>query len=105
MSAPMPNGTPFSAQLRARPGTLTLGAEGAADGQDELLARRRSGWRTGQDVVHEEHGAGWVWGSGLGRVTVRFEGPRTRPGPVRTLAEDDPRLHPADPPDWRGSPS
>jgi DNA polymerase-4 len=75
------------------------------DGPDELLARRRSGWRTGQDVVHEEHGAGWVWGSGLGRVTVRFEGPRTRPGPVRTLAEDDPRLHPADPPDWRGSPS
>jgi DNA polymerase-4 len=42
-----------------------------------------------------------VWGRGLGRVTVRFEGPRTPPGPVRTLAADDPALEPADPPDWR----
>ncbi|MEU4563357.1 DNA polymerase IV [Actinoplanes sp. NPDC023936] len=58
-------------------------------------------WRPGQDVRHDEHGAGWVWGSGLGRVTVRFEGPRTPPGPVRTFAVDDPRLHPADPPDWK----
>ncbi|MFC7528735.1 DNA polymerase IV [Actinoplanes sp. GCM10030250] len=57
-------------------------------------------WRPGQDVRHDEHGAGWVWGSGLGRVTVRFEGPRTPPGPVRTFATTDPSLHPADPPDW-----
>jgi DNA polymerase-4 len=57
-------------------------------------------WYPGQDVVHPELGAGWVWGSGLNRVTVRFEGPRTAPGPVRTLAADDPALHPADPPDW-----
>lgn len=57
-------------------------------------------WYPGQDVVHPELGAGWVWGSGLNRVTVRFEGPRTTPGPVRTLAADDPDLHPADPPDW-----
>jgi DNA polymerase-4 len=57
-------------------------------------------WRPGQDVRHDEHGTGWVWGSGLGRVSVRFEGPRTPPGPVRTFAVDDPRLHPADPPDW-----
>ncbi|HTJ39989.1 MAG TPA: DNA polymerase IV [Dactylosporangium sp.] len=60
----------------------------------------RPGWRTGADVRHDEHGAGWVWGSGLGRVTIRFEGPTTGPGPVRTFAADDPRLHPADPPDW-----
>jgi DNA polymerase-4 len=60
----------------------------------------RPGWRTGADVRHDEHGAGWVWGSGLGRVTIRFEGPTTGPGPVRTFASDDPRLHPADPPDW-----
>ena len=59
-------------------------------------------WRPGQDVHHDEHGAGWVWGSGLGRVTVRFEGPRTPPGPVRTFAVDDPRLRPAEPPDWTG---
>jgi DNA polymerase-4 len=57
-------------------------------------------WHPGQDVVHPEHGAGWVWGSGLNRVTVRFEGPRTPPGRVRTLAADDPDLQPADPPDW-----
>lgn len=58
-------------------------------------------WRPGADVRHEEYGAGWVWGSGLGRVTVRFEGPLTPPGPVRTFAADDPALAPADPPDWR----
>jgi DNA polymerase-4 len=60
-------------------------------------------WWPGQDVRHEEHGAGWVWGRGLGRVTVRFEGPLTAPGPVRTLAADDPMLVPADPPDWRSA--
>jgi DNA polymerase IV len=58
-------------------------------------------WWPGQDVRHEELGPGWVWGRGLGRVTVRFEGPRTPPGPVRTLAADDPALQPAEPPDWR----
>ncbi|MCZ2821461.1 DNA polymerase IV [Modestobacter sp. VKM Ac-2977] len=57
-------------------------------------------WYPGQDVVHPDLGSGWVWGSGLNRVTVRFEGPRTTPGPVRTLAADDPDLQPADPPDW-----
>ena len=58
-------------------------------------------WWPGQDVRHDELGAGWVWGRGLGRVTVRFEGPLTPPGPVRTLAADDPALSPAEPPDWR----
>ena len=61
-------------------------------------------WWPGQDVRHEVFGAGWVWGRGLGRVTVRFEGPLTAPGPVRTLAADDPALSPADPPDWSPSP-
>ncbi|XVV08576.1 DNA polymerase IV [Actinoplanes sp. CA-131856] len=56
--------------------------------------------RPGQDVHHDDHGPGWVWGSGRGRVTVRFEGPTTPPGPVRTFASDDPALHPAEPPDW-----
>jgi len=55
-------------------------------------------WRPGQDVSHTEHGAGWVWGSGRGLVTVRFEGPLTPPGPVRTFAADDPDLRPGDPP-------
>jgi DNA polymerase IV len=73
-------------------------AEAAADeAPPDPVAR----WWPGQDVRHDELGRGWVWGRGLGRVTVRFEGPRTPPGPVRTLAADDPALHPADPPDWR----
>ena len=62
-------------------------------------------WHPGQDVAHAQMGHGWVWGSGLGRVTVRFEGPRTAPGPVRTYSSDDPELSPADPPDWRPAPA
>ncbi|SOC54475.1 DNA polymerase IV [Ornithinimicrobium cerasi] len=75
----------------------------SGDEGEELLGRRRDGWSTGQDVEHQEHGAGWVWGSGLGRVTVRFEGPLTPPGPVRTFPVDDPLLAPAGPPEWRGA--
>ncbi|WP_275412387.1 DNA polymerase IV [Paractinoplanes abujensis] len=66
-----------------------------------LEPRKGADWRPGQDVWHEQHGAGWVWGSGRGRVTVRFEGPNTPPGPVRDFAADDPELRAADPPDWR----
>lgn len=57
-------------------------------------------WRPGQDVSHEEYGAGWVWGSGRGVVTIRFEGPRTAPGRVRSFRSADPALRPAQPPDW-----
>jgi DNA polymerase IV len=49
----------------------------------------------GMDVVHAEMGAGWVWGSGRGVVTVRFETADTGPGPVRSYAVDDPALSPA----------
>jgi DNA polymerase-4 len=49
-------------------------------------------WAPGTDVGHAEHGPGWVWGSGLGRVTVRFETAETGPGPVRTFRADDPDL-------------
>ena len=48
----------------------------------------------GSDIIHAVHGRGWVWGSGLGRVTVRFETAETPPGPVRTFAIDDPELAP-----------
>jgi len=58
-------------------------------------------WRPGQDVVHDALGGGWVWGSGRRLVTVRFEGPTTTPGPVRTFDDDDPALSPGPPPDWR----
>ncbi|MFI0828479.1 DNA polymerase IV [Streptomyces roseolus] len=61
----------------------------------ETATRR---WAPGNDVRHAVLGAGWVQGSGLGRVTVRFEEPgSTAPGRVRTFSVDDPELEPADP--------
>ncbi|MFI5707594.1 DNA polymerase IV [Kribbella sp. NPDC051620] len=54
--------------------------------------RMSAGYYPGQDVVHTEYGEGWVWGSGRGRVTVRFETALTPAGPVRTFAVDDPEL-------------
>ena len=42
-----------------------------------------------------EHGPGWVWGSGVGRVTVRFETAESGPGPVRTFSATDPALTPS----------
>ena len=53
----------------------------------------RHAWAPGADVVHDEMGAGWVWGSGSGVVTVRFETADTPPGPVRSFKVDDPQLH------------
>ncbi|MDQ7991618.1 MAG: DNA polymerase IV [Propionicimonas sp.] len=55
--------------------------------------RRPAGWLPGTDVVHDELGPGWVWGSGHGVVTVRFETAETGPGPVRSFAVADPALH------------
>ena len=55
---------------------------------------RGQGWYPGADVTHPEYGRGWVWGSGLGRVTVRFETRDSGPGPVRTFLADDPLLQP-----------
>ena len=55
-------------------------------------------WVPGRDVTHAEQGPGWVQGSGLGRVTVRFEAPGSKPGRVRTFSVDDPDLESADPP-------
>jgi DNA polymerase IV len=49
-------------------------------------------WWPGMDVVHDELGRGWVWGTGRGIVTVRFETAETPPGPVRSLQVDDPAL-------------
>jgi DNA polymerase-4 len=83
------------------PAVLTADAEVPTPVEALPPSPAETRWWPGQDVRHEELGAGWVWGRGLGRVTVRFEGPLTAPGPVRTLAADDPALQPADPPDWR----
>ncbi|MEU3581208.1 DNA polymerase IV [Streptomyces globisporus] len=68
--------------------------EPEADSAEQLAARR---WPAGHDVHHEEHGHGWVQGSGIGRVTVRFEEPWSAPGRVRTFRIDDPQLRRADP--------
>ncbi|MDQ3105311.1 MAG: DNA polymerase IV [Actinomycetota bacterium] len=75
-------------------------AEAAATALASTLDRqsRRDPHPPGADVVHDVHGDGWVWGSGRGRVTVRFERAGSPPGPVRTFAADDPALRSADPP-------
>lgn len=78
------------------------GVDHSADEADEepveeqqVVVERR--WPAGHDVRHAEFGHGWVQGSGLGRVTVRFETPDSGPGRVRTFRTDDPQLEPADP--------
>ncbi|MGW8885456.1 DNA polymerase IV [Streptomyces sp. NPDC055749] len=69
--------------------------EEATEETPEQLAARR--WPSGHDVRHETYGHGWVQGSGVGRVTVRFEEPGDAPGRVRTFRIDDPELQPAEP--------
>jgi len=59
----------------------------------ERITRGRR-WAPGMDVLHAEHGPGWVWGSGVGRVTVRFETADTGSGPVKTFSAWDPHLAP-----------
>jgi DNA polymerase-4 len=77
----------------------TTGVAGAEDSVAVAGVAGRGGrrWPPGVDVEHADHGRGWVWGAGLGRVTVRFESWQTGPGPVRTFAEDDPALARVDP--------
>jgi len=60
----------------------------------EVPHHSRRTWAPGMDVEHDELGRGWVWGSGRGVVTVRFETAATPAGPVRSYAEDDPALRP-----------
>ncbi|MFF1414144.1 DNA polymerase IV [Streptomyces sp. NPDC058289] len=68
-----------------------LGGSGGVEGVSERL------WPAGSDVRHAAYGPGWVQGSGVGRVTVRFEQPGSEPGRVRTFLVDDPELEPSDP--------
>ncbi|MFF7724961.1 DNA polymerase IV [Streptomyces sp. NPDC008001] len=70
---------------------------GTEPGEAAGAAERPRRWLPGLDVCHAEYGAGWVQGSGVGRVTVRFETPWSEPGRVRTFAVDDPALEPAEP--------
>lgn len=70
----------------------------ATDVEERVAAdipdRRNRGWLPGADIVHDEFGPGWVWGSGHGVITVRFETAATDPGPVRSFPLEDPALHP-----------
>ncbi len=65
----------------------------------EVPHHSRRTWAPGMDVEHAEHGRGWVWGSGRGVVTVRFETAATPAGPVRSFRADDPDLSPWRPPE------
>lgn len=79
---------------------IASGASGIAAAEllpERPLARGRAGYYPGQDVIHSEHGEGWVWGSGRGRVTVRFETATTPPGPIHTFPIEDPALAPHHP--------
>ncbi|MEV0000497.1 DNA polymerase IV [Streptomyces sp. NPDC050848] len=78
---------------------VPVGEGGVAEGEEPAaaaaaaaaaVAERR--WAPGHDVRHAVYGAGWVQGSGVGRVTVRFEQPGSAPGRVRTFLVDDPEL-------------
>ncbi|MFD5513013.1 DNA polymerase IV [Streptomyces sp. NPDC127051] len=78
------------------PGEAPRGAEpSGASGEPEPAPERR--WAAGSDVLHAVYGPGWVQGSGVGRVTVRFEQPGSPPGRVRTFRVEDPELEPSDP--------
>ncbi|MFF8788070.1 DNA polymerase IV [Streptomyces sp. NPDC015125] len=70
---------------------------GGGTAPPEAEEERPRRWHPGLDVVHDEYGAGWVQGSGVGRVTVRFETPWSAPGRVRTFAVEDPALRPGEP--------
>ncbi|WP_103500823.1 DNA polymerase IV [Streptomyces sp. SM14] len=87
--APVPDAAPEKGAPSGGEAEAGAVATGAA-----AVARR---WLPGEDVVHDAHGRGWVQGSGVGRVTVRFETPTSPPGRVRTFATDEPGLSPAEP--------
>ncbi|GGT60235.1 DNA polymerase IV [Streptomyces purpureus] len=71
--------------------------EGLTAEPEAAAAPAERHWPAGRDVRHAVYGPGWVQGSGVGRVTVRFEEPGSPPGRVRTFLVDDPDLEPSDP--------
>ncbi len=90
---------PAGAEPVGGDGTAETGPHGddRRDGGTEREVRAERRWPAGHDVRHAEFGAGWVQGSGVGRVTVRFEEPDSPPGRVRTFRVDDPDLELAEP--------
>ncbi|MFB8403957.1 DNA polymerase IV [Streptomyces sp. NPDC055912] len=77
-------------------GAAVTGASAVASVEPEAHETAERRWAPGHDVRHAVYGAGWVQGSGVGRVTVRFEEPWSEPGRVRTFAVDDPELEPGE---------
>lgn len=77
------------------PDTTGQGVYGSERTLLHMSARPR--WSAGMDVIHPEHGFGWVQGAGQGKVTVRFETRTTGPGRAMTFAEETVDLTPADP--------
>ncbi|MFB6841980.1 DNA polymerase IV [Streptomyces sp. NPDC056361] len=76
----------------------SVGDAPGAEGGGEAAGPVERHWAPGRDVRHAVYGAGWVQGSGVGRVTVRFEEPGSAvPGRVRTFAVDDPDLEEGEP--------
>ncbi|GHH88223.1 DNA polymerase IV [Streptomyces sulfonofaciens] len=69
----------------------------AEEEHEEAPAPAERRWPAGHDVHHTAYGPGWIQGSGLGRVTVRFETPGSLPGRVRTFRTDDADLTLSDP--------
>ncbi|MHC6629335.1 DNA polymerase IV [Streptomyces globosus] len=88
---PPPGGEATAGTGEPSEGPGGSGSDGVAE-----PARERH-WPAGTDVSHAVYGPGWVQGSGVGRVTVRFERPGSPPGRVRTFRVDDPDLAPSDP--------
>ena len=82
--------------LLPQPVVVDEGPAGRPVAAVPVIAAARQ-WHAGLDVEHAEYGRGWVQGSGVGRVTVRFEGPHDPPGKVRTFSVEDPALQPAEP--------
>ncbi|MFE6053754.1 DNA polymerase IV [Kitasatospora sp. NPDC056446] len=87
----------FAQALREEAAEHAEAVAEAAEAEEEPEAVVVRRWMPGQDVRHAELGPGWVQGSGVGRVTVRFETPWSGPGRVRTFAVEDPALEPARP--------
>ncbi len=81
----------------AEPGEEGDVADRSLPGREPSVERPVRKWTAGHDVRHAVFGHGWVQGSGVGRVTVRFETPDSAPGRVRTFAVEDPELEPAEP--------
>lgn len=108
-AAEVPAGEGLAGAVDVADGDVSEAEEAAEDGAgagDGAVEDRSAGagpvaerrWLAGHDVRHAEFGAGWVQGSGVGRVTVRFEEPGSLgPGRVRTFRVDDPELEPAEP--------